>query len=71
MPSPRDCYDPEMLALMTEAFNGAWQEAEYALANSTFDPTGLRTMMSVRSRQQFLTASATPSASRVGARCNC
>lgn len=48
MPSPRDCYDPEMLALMTEAFNGAWQEAEYALANSTFDPTGLRTMMSVR-----------------------
>jgi hypothetical protein len=26
MPFPKDCYDPEMLALMTKAFDAAWEE---------------------------------------------
>lgn len=47
MPFPKDCYDPELLDLMTEAFNGAWTEAEYALASNTFDRTGLRTLMAL------------------------
>jgi len=48
MPFPKDCYDPETLGLMTKAFNAAWQEAEYALASSTFNPTGLRRLMALR-----------------------
>ena len=48
MSFPKDCYDPETLGLMTKAFEAAWQEAEYALANSTFDPTGLRRLMALR-----------------------
>ena len=48
MPFPKDCYDPETLGLMTKAFDAAWQEAEYALASSTFNPTGLRRLMALR-----------------------
>jgi hypothetical protein len=48
MPFPKDCYDPETLGLMTQAFNAAWQDAEYALASNTFDPTGLRRLMALR-----------------------
>jgi hypothetical protein len=48
MPFLKDCYDPETLGLMTQAFNAAWQDAEYALASNTFDPTGLRRLMALR-----------------------
>jgi hypothetical protein len=48
MAFPKDCYNPETLHLMTEAFDAAWEEAEYALASNTFDPTGLRRLMALR-----------------------
>ena len=48
MPFPKDCYDPETLGLMTQAFGAAWEEAEYALASNTFDPTGLRRLMALK-----------------------
>jgi hypothetical protein len=48
MPFASDRYDPETLNLMSRAFDAAWEETEYALANNNFDPTGLRTMMAVR-----------------------
>jgi hypothetical protein len=37
MPFPKDCYGPETLGLMTQAFDAAWEEAEYALASNTFE----------------------------------
>jgi hypothetical protein len=45
MPFPTECYDPETLGLMTQAFNAAWQDAEYALASESFDPTEVRALM--------------------------
>ena len=48
MPFPKDCYDPEMLALMTKAFDAAREEVEDALASNAFDPTGLRRLMALR-----------------------
>ena len=48
MPFPKDCYGPETLGLMTQAFDAAWEEAEYALASNTFDPTGLRRLMALK-----------------------
>jgi hypothetical protein len=48
MPFPRDCYGPETLGLMTQAFDAAWVEVEYALASNTFDPTGLRRLMALK-----------------------
>ena len=45
---PSDCPDAETLDLMTKAFDAAWEEAEYALASSTFNPTGLRRLMALR-----------------------
>jgi hypothetical protein len=48
MPFPTDRFDAETLDLMSRAFDAAWEETEYALANNTFDPTGLRRMMAVR-----------------------
>ena len=37
-----------MLALMTNAFDAAWEEVEDALASNAFDPTGLRRLMALR-----------------------
>jgi hypothetical protein len=48
MPFPKDCYGPETLGLMTQAFDAAWEEAEYALASNTFDPTGLRRLLALK-----------------------
>ena len=48
MAFPRECYDPETLDLMTRAFDAAWDEVGLVLASNTIDPTGLRTVMSVR-----------------------
>ena len=48
MPFPEDCYGPETLGLMTQAFDAAWEEAEYALASNTFDPTGLRRLLALK-----------------------
>ena len=48
MEFPKDLYDPKTLDLMQWAFDTAWKEVEYALAGSESDPTGLRTIMSVR-----------------------
>ena len=48
MPFPKDCYGPETLGLMTQAFDAAWEEAEYALASNTFDSTGLRRLMALK-----------------------
>jgi hypothetical protein len=45
---PTDCFDAETLGLMTQAFDAAWGEAEYALASNTFDPAGLRRLMAVK-----------------------
>jgi hypothetical protein len=33
---------------MTQAFDAAWEEAEYALASESFDPTEVRRLMSIR-----------------------
>ena len=48
MEFPKDLYDPKTLDLMQWAFDTAWEEVEYALAGGKIDPTGLRTIMSVR-----------------------
>jgi hypothetical protein len=48
MTFPNDCYDPETLALMTNAFETAWKEAGFTLAMRDVDPTAIRTLMAVR-----------------------
>jgi hypothetical protein len=48
MPFPSDCYDPKTLGRMTQAFDAAWEEAEYALASNNFDPAALRRLMALR-----------------------
>jgi hypothetical protein len=48
MAFPRECYDPETLDLMTRALDAAWEEVEVMLATNTVDPTGVRSVMSVR-----------------------
>ena len=45
---PSGCFDAETLGLMAKAFDAAWDEAEYALASNTFDPTGPRRLMALR-----------------------
>jgi hypothetical protein len=64
MPFPSDCFDAETLNLMRRAFDAAWEETEYALANNTFDPTGLRKMMALTIMTAVETVSAIPSASK-------
>ena len=47
MPFPKDCYVPQTLGLMTEAFDAAWEEVGFALAKKDANPIALRTMMAV------------------------
>ncbi len=44
MSFPGECYDPEMLTLITCALDAAWDEVEFALD----DRKGLRTIMALR-----------------------
>ena len=47
-PFGKDGFDPETLAIMTKAFDAAWEEVGFSLAMRDVDPTAVRTMMSVR-----------------------
>ena len=41
-------YTPDMLDLMTWAFDAAWEDVEFALAKTDANPTALRALMAVR-----------------------
>jgi hypothetical protein len=45
---PTDAYDPETLALMTKAFDAAWEEVGFALARGDSDPNAIRSLMAIR-----------------------
>jgi hypothetical protein len=45
---PPDCFDAETLNLMSRAFDAAWDEVGFALANKDVNPTALRALMAVR-----------------------
>ncbi len=47
-PFSKDSFNPETLAIMTKAFDAAWEEVGFSLAMREVDPTSVRTMMSVR-----------------------
>lgn len=49
MPFPTDHFDADTLALMTKAFDAAWEEIGFALAmQDVVEPMAIRTLMSVR-----------------------
>ena len=45
---PKEYYTPDMLDLMTWAFDAAWEDVEFALAKTDANPSALRTLMAVR-----------------------
>ena len=47
-PMPTSSIDAETLGLMSRAFEAAWEEVGFALANKDADLTALRTMMAAR-----------------------
>ncbi len=48
MAFPTGHYDAETIALMTKAFDAAWDETEYVWASNDFDPDGARRLMALR-----------------------
>jgi hypothetical protein len=60
---PTSSFDAETLDLMSRAFEAAWEEVGFALANKDADLTALRTMMAVKIMAAVAMASAIPTGS--------